>query len=159
MDQNDVAVIKRVTGMHPFEFFGQPKFKDDCSQCRKFFPPLFCFTQKEINLGVRFIHLAVLVNGFYSASHGGSVQERPACGESKSGAEFGRESRGLAAESTEITKGAGDRRWGRQSVQVKVKEHVQGDHGPEIDAGSQSWRSPAYRALEAKKPLEAGKTA
>jgi hypothetical protein len=56
MNENDIFLLERVTGLPPLQFFGQPTVKSDHPQFLKFLPPLFGFAYYPIHLGVLSIH-------------------------------------------------------------------------------------------------------
>ncbi|KAG0506512.1 MAG: hypothetical protein Udaeo_00890 [Candidatus Udaeobacter sp.] len=61
MYQNYVTFLMRVTRFAPLQFFGQSRIKADLSQFLKFFPPLFGFPQKSINIGIHNFFSSVAV--------------------------------------------------------------------------------------------------
>jgi hypothetical protein len=54
VDQHNVFVFKRVTGMHPLEILGKPAVKGDLSQQPEFFLPLFELVKIRIQFGIPF---------------------------------------------------------------------------------------------------------
>ncbi len=54
VDNNDVFLVNRVTGLTPFQFFGQPAVENDRPQLLKLFVPFFGFLENSINLGIHF---------------------------------------------------------------------------------------------------------